>query len=78
MINKALKLAEWRRNVFITIEVRCNVIALMRIESPGSSYWHQQGPLERVAAMSRLLVLLARDAHRQFAERQPRPPCRRG
>jgi len=45
MINKALALAEWHRNIFITIEARCNVIALMRIESPGSSYWRPEGPL---------------------------------
>jgi hypothetical protein len=71
VINKALKLAEWHRNVFITIETRCNVIGLVRIEPAGSSYWqHHEGPMERVAAMSRLLVPLARDAHRRFAERQ--------
>jgi len=45
MINKALALAEWHRKIFITIEARCNVIALMRIESPGSSYWRPEGPL---------------------------------
>jgi hypothetical protein len=32
MVNKALELAKWRRNVFITIETRCNVIGLVRIE----------------------------------------------
>ena len=69
MVNKALALAGWRRNVFITIETRCNVIGLVRIE-PLHSF--QVPPLWRVAAMSRLLVPLARDAHRQFAERQPR------
>ena len=60
MVNKALALAGWRRNVFITIETRCNVIGLVRIEPPDS---FQEPPLERVAAMSRLLV---------FAERQLR------
>ena len=73
MINKAMKLAEWHRNVFITIETRCNIIGLVRIEPAGSSYWqHHEGPMERVAAMSRLLVPLARGAHRQFVERQVR------
>ena len=69
MVNKALALAKWRRNVFITIETRCNVIGLIRIEP---LHPFQEPPLERVAAMSRLLVPLARDAHRQFAERKLR------
>jgi hypothetical protein len=69
MVNKALALAGWRRNVFITIETRCNVIGLVRVE-PLHSF--PEPPLWRVAAMSRLLVPLARDAHRQFAERQLR------
>ena len=69
IVNKALELASWRRNVFITIETRRNVVGLIRIE-PLHSF--QEPPLWRVAAMSRLLVPLARDAHRQFAERQLR------
>ena len=69
MVDKALRLASWRRNVFITIETRCNVIGLVRVE-PLHSF--QEPPVWRVAAMSRLLVPLARNAHRQFAERQLR------
>jgi hypothetical protein len=62
---KALALAGWRRNVFITIETRCNVLGLVRIE-PLHSF--QEPPLWRVAAISRLLVPPARDAHRQFMD----------
>ena len=47
MVDKALRLASWRRNVFITIETRCNVIGLVRIEPPDS---FQEPPLWRVAS----------------------------
>jgi hypothetical protein len=47
MVNKAVALADWRRNVFITIETGCNVIGLVRIEPPDS---FQEPPLWRVAS----------------------------
>jgi hypothetical protein len=70
MVDKALRLASWRRNVFITIEARCNVIGLVRVEPLHS--FQNPPPICQVGAMSRLLVPLARGAHRQFVERQVR------